>query len=76
MLGSASDARCMYISISLATRVLLKWLTLSPYNWFHFAVQSSLELHDLISFGMKLNQKMLLKSVLAEHFLLMDSQST
>lgn len=67
---------CMYISISVVTRVLLKRLTLSPYNTFYFALQSSLEVHDLFSFGMKLNQKMLLKSALTEHFLLMDSQST
>ena len=66
----------MYISISIVTRVLLKWFTLSPYNMFYFALQSSLEVHDLLSFEMKLNQKMLLKNALSEHFLQMDSQST
>lgn len=57
-------------------RVLLQQLTLSPNNMFYFPLQSNLEVQDLLSFRMKLNQKMLLKSALTEHLLLMDSQST
>lgn len=64
----------MYISISVVTGILLKWLTLSPGNMFYFVLQSSLEVHDLMFFGMKSNQKMLLKNAVIEHFLLMDIQ--
>lgn len=62
----------MYISISVVTRVLLQQLTLSPNDMFYFILQSNFEVQDLLSFRMKVNQKMLLKSALTEHILLMD----
>lgn len=62
----------MYVSISVVTRVLLQQLTLSPNDMFYFILQSNFEVQDLLSFRMKVNQKMLLKSALTEHILLMD----
>lgn len=64
----------MYIHIPFVTRTLLKWLTLSPHYMFYFLLQSSLEVYELLSFGIKPNQEMLLKNAVIEHFLLMDSQ--
>lgn len=76
MLGSPYDAQwyaCTLVFQSLQEYFWSGW----PYpHMICFVLHhSSIEVQDLLSFGMKLNQKVVLKSALPKHFPLTDSQS-